>query len=236
MQKIAEKLSKMNCGKILDIATGRGEFVHLLQHSLGSFDEIVGIDTDERMLKMAEGHFKEENISFKKVDAEKTEFEDDSFDVVAMSNSLHHMNNLETALAEMKRVSNNYIFINEMTCDEGQTEPQNTHILFHHWAAEIDRFMGRFHNVTYTKAEFREIIEKLALAKVEYFEYVYPVENPLEEKLVEQLTKTVNHYLNVLKDKADSESLIEKGKKLRTRIKEIGFASANSIFVIAEKR
>ncbi len=235
MQKIAEKLSKISGGKILDIATGRGEFVHLLQHSLGSFDEIVGIDTDERMLKMAEEHFKDEKISFQKMSGEKMNFADDSFDIVAMSNSLHHMHNLEIVLTEMKRVSQKYIFINEMICDERQTEPQKTHILFHHWAAEIDRFMGRLHNVTYTKAEIKEIIEKLALTEVEYLEYTYPVENPLEEKLVEQLTKTVNHYLNVLKDKENAESLIEKGKKLRTRIKEIGFASADSIFVIAEK-
>ena len=97
----------------------------------------------------------------------------------------------------------------------------------------IDRFFGKFHNVTFTKKEIKEIIENMKLEKVEYFEYAYPVENPLEEKLVTQLTKTVEHYLNVLREKEGAEKLIAKGEKLRARIKRVGFASANSIFVIA---
>ena len=41
-------LGTISGGKVLDVATGSGGFIHLLIEGLRDFDEIIGIDTTDR--------------------------------------------------------------------------------------------------------------------------------------------------------------------------------------------
>ena len=81
------------------------------------------------------------------MDAGYLEFEDDSFDTVCMSFSLHHLYDTGRVLAEMKRVlkPDEYFLVQEEFSDGEQNEAQRTHILEHHWGAEIDSLLGTVH-------------------------------------------------------------------------------------------
>ena len=50
MRIIKEKLSKFYRGKILEVGTGRGDFIKLLSENLKGYDKIVGIDSHEEIL------------------------------------------------------------------------------------------------------------------------------------------------------------------------------------------
>ena len=76
-------------------------------------------------------------IDFVKMDAQEMTFADASFDTVCIANSLHHVADLRRVLAEMARVlrPKGRFIVAEMYCD-GQTDPQMTHVLLHHWWAQ----------------------------------------------------------------------------------------------------
>lgn len=91
-------------GRALDVATQEGGFVRILAESLKSYTEIVGIDISEQAIETAQSAFDQENIQFIQMDAEQMGLEDESFDTVSISASLHHLANIPPVLTEMKRV------------------------------------------------------------------------------------------------------------------------------------
>lgn len=87
----------------LDIGTGRGQFAFYLAR-LGF--AVTGIDLSEKMISHARESAltRKRNIVFQIGDAEKLEFEDNTFDVVASRNLLWTLPNPDKALAEWRRV------------------------------------------------------------------------------------------------------------------------------------
>ena len=69
MEQLEADLKQISAGKILDIATGSGEFINLLLHYLGSYESITAIDSNDRSFKAAEEHFKGKTINFQKMNA-----------------------------------------------------------------------------------------------------------------------------------------------------------------------
>ena len=112
-----ELLACIPGGRILDVATGNGNFVSFLLEGLPAFDEIVGIDTSEKAGTAFNETFKDQpHVRFEKMDAAKMDFPKASFDIVCISNSLHHMSDPEPVLDEMKRVlkPGGHFFVAEM--------------------------------------------------------------------------------------------------------------------------
>jgi len=88
---------------LLDLGSGNGYFSYQLR---ANYDTVV-LDYSSYMLKI--------NPFEKKVRADigNLPFPDKSFDVVLCANSLHHVENMERCLIEMKRVSRDYIILIE---------------------------------------------------------------------------------------------------------------------------
>lgn len=100
-----ELLGTISAGKILDVATGGGQFINFLLETLKDYVEITGIDTSEKAgATFAEAFKDQPNIRYIKMDAQHMDFPDASFDTVCISNSLHHMPEIELVLLEMKCV------------------------------------------------------------------------------------------------------------------------------------
>ncbi|MBL7149552.1 MAG: class I SAM-dependent methyltransferase [Candidatus Cloacimonetes bacterium] len=169
MQNLEKKLKEIDGGNVLDVATGRGEFINLIKE-FKSFDNVTAIDNSDR----AEKAFKEkfQDAEFQIMDAANMSFKDKTFDTVCISNSLHHMLNLKKTLNEMKRVlkkGGNFI-INEMLSDQ-QDEARKSHVLLHHWWAKIDTIFSEKHDPTYSKDEIIAIIDTLELTDYDLMEY-----------------------------------------------------------------
>ena len=133
-QKIfSEHLPKTKL-KILDVGTGAGFFAIILS-KLGH--EVVGVDMSAKMIAEAEKNSREFDcdIKFYKMDAQKLDFADESFDVVVSRNLTWTLPDVMAAYREWRRVlkvggllmnfDSDYgdkDFTNEKTCAKGEVE------------------------------------------------------------------------------------------------------------------
>jgi ubiquinone/menaquinone biosynthesis C-methylase UbiE len=105
--KLAEERYKLiDAGTVLDVATGRGEFVVVIKNDFKSYEHIVGIDISAQTIKHTQTLFPENNIEILRMSADNIEFADEHFDTVCISNSLHHLEHRDQSFKEMMRVLN----------------------------------------------------------------------------------------------------------------------------------
>ncbi len=88
MKDIFQKLSDIDAGRVLDAATGRGEFIQTIQQKFKSYTQIIGIDNSQKSIDTAQKLFPENDIEIFKMDLEKLHFEDSYFDTVTLANTL----------------------------------------------------------------------------------------------------------------------------------------------------
>ena len=106
-KKAIQQLSPFKPQKILDIATGTGDFAILAAKMLQP-KQLICVDISEGM--MAIGHKKvsqqqlEHIISFQKEDCLNLSFEDNTFDAVTAAFGIRNFQNLDQGLKEMCRV------------------------------------------------------------------------------------------------------------------------------------
>jgi len=245
------KLGSISGGKVLDIATGKGDFIDTLMKTLKDYDSFVGIDISEKDLESAKKRFKDQPVELLEMSAESLEFSDNSFNTVSMAYSLHHLGRIDKVLAEMQRVlkPGGNLIIQEEISDGNQTEAQKTNLLQHTWDAEIDTALGKTHKATLAKHKITEAISSLQLEQVEILESTHPVkclscekrqrcEDPKDEENVRGQIKEIDDNLKRLQDVADPETrtkLQEKGEELKKRNREFGNASPSVLLVIGRK-
>jgi SAM-dependent methyltransferase len=236
MDTAEQMLKTLDGGRVLDVATGNGNFIHALLENLKSFHEIIGIDTSEKSAAAFEQAFAGKAVRFMKMDAARLDFPAASFDTVCISNSLHHMADLETVLAEMKRVlrPGGYFILSEMYRDN-QTKAQMTHVLMHHWWAAVDRIKGIVHNETYTRQQILDIVGGLGLTGMLVDDASDLDEDPKNPNTVKYLIDGVDQYLQRIEGLPEEAALRARGLELRRRVEEIGFHSATSLLAIAKK-
>jgi len=254
--KIAQKLGTVSAGRVLDVATGRGGFIDTLMKTLKAYDSFVGIDycpSDEskKDMESAKKRFEGKPVQFLQMNAENLEFEDESFDTVSISHSLHHLANIDRVMTEMKRVlkkGGNFI-LREMYGDGEQTEAQKVDELEHAWEARIDALLGITHNRTLTRQQIRDIARGLKLTGIEIFDSTHSVdclfykrkhecEDPRNQATFHQSTKDVDNAIKRIENHPDLEArtrLIQEGEKIKEAIAEFGASNASHLFVIGEK-
>jgi len=249
--KIRVKLGSISVGKVLDIATGSGDFIDTLMKALKDYDCFVGIDISKKDLESAKKRFRDQPVKLMEMNAESLEFDDNSFDTVCMAYSLHHLDRIEKVLAEMRRVlkPGGNLIIQEEFCDGKQTGAQKANILQHAWEAQIDSLLGETHKTTFTKHRIEEIIGNLKLERVEIFESTHPVEclfcekkfrcdDPKSEEEIDGSIKEINDNLKRLKEVADPKARIRLqkiGEELKERNRKFGNAHPSVLLAIGRK-
>ena len=237
MEKIKDLLKKHPQAKVLDVGTGVGNFISLLLNITNDFKEIIGIDTSKRMLDRAQTNFaKFDFVHFEIADANKLPYDDATFDVVCLSNSLHHLDNITSIFIEMRRVlrPNGIIIINEMVKD-GLSKAQISHRMLHHFSAEIDRRLQMTHNETYTKQEIIEILSKINnLAINDHWEICFPEDGGQPSlKDIENMFQLVDRMISPTQEFTDKEYFTNKAEEIKNYIRENSYDSAPQfIFVL----
>ncbi|MFA6424664.1 MAG: class I SAM-dependent methyltransferase [Phycisphaerae bacterium] len=113
----ALKLAQVSGKKVLDMGTGKGWLAILAAKNYKC--KVTSIDTSEENLRIAKENAKKDNvedkIKFLQVDARKTDFKGNSFDIVIAFNLLHHMKgDYLPAIKEMFRISKHKVIITEL--------------------------------------------------------------------------------------------------------------------------
>lgn len=229
-------LAGQSAGRILDVATGRGGHIDGLIQLFKDYEEAVGIDPFDKGFADARVHFKEERVIFQVMAAESLAFDDAVFDTVAMSNSLHHLDAPLKSLREMARVLKpaGFFLFNEMYCDD-QTEEQMTHVLLHHWWAEVDTLAGIPHQATFPRRTMVDMIESLGLTQVEYVDYADLASDPHQKELIDYLTPLCESYPDKIKGKPEYDRHVARGLQLRERLQTVGVRWATQLIVFGRK-
>jgi len=234
MEKLRTFLMQKYNAKILDVGTGNGNFVKIITSLCDDYSEIIGIDLIEGAIEGCKTNFEDNRINFFRMDAMKMEFEDNSFDFVCLSNSLHHLEDISEVLSEMERVlkpDGALIFCEMMS--NGLDKRQKSHLLMHHYAAEIDRYRGRFHDFTFTNKKIFEILEKNSTLDIkEAWDLTYPRREANSEEEIEWLFETIDRVKERVDEPKKREYFEKEADRVKKYIRKYGFDSATQLIVI----
>lgn len=162
--ELQKYLKRINAGNLLDIATGEGDFLLFLLDSFSSYDSATGLDLNPESLKIARRKAGMQKIDLVQGNIRKLPFEDNYFDTVSVSNSLHHFDHPVKAIQSMLRVlvPGGLLVINEMI-NEHLNPAQQAQFEYHSLKAEVDTLEGRYHRKIYTKDELLAIVSESLL-------------------------------------------------------------------------
>lgn len=130
--------------KILDVATGTGDFAILAAKKLKP-QSLVGTDISEGMMEVGRKKVKTENledtITFQREDCTCLSFEDESFDAITVAFGIRNFEKLDKGLAEMFRVlrKGGHLVILELSTPECFPMKQ----LYHFYAATFIPTIGK---------------------------------------------------------------------------------------------
>jgi len=142
-KKAIRLLSNKSVEKLLDIATGTGDFA--IEALKLNPKQIIGADISDGMLQVGKEKVKKKKIdhiiSFELGDAENLNFTDNTFDAITVGFGVRNFENLEKGLADMYRVlkPKGQVAILEFS------KPKNFPIkqLYHFYFLNILPFIGR---------------------------------------------------------------------------------------------
>jgi len=235
MKRLSEVLKQKTAPRILDIGTGSGQFIHLIQESCNHYSAIVGVDTHEKAIERAIESQKDPRVSFELMNV--YDYDKEPFDVVCLSNSLHHFEEPDKILELMVTLTKDegYIIFNEMYQDS-QNDKQMTHVGLHHFWASIDRLHDVVHKETYKK---KEIIDLLTAAPktelLDSWNLDFEEEQTLKPEDYTMLKNSVTNSLKRIEQYDGYEQYEKTGNILINRIDEIGFESATQLMVVLKK-
>lgn len=105
-KKAVKELKELNPKKILDVATGTGDFA--IANMKLKPDEIIGIDISKGMLEVGREKMRKKRIdhivTMTQADSENLPFDSDYFDGLTVGFGVRNFENLDKGLSEMLRV------------------------------------------------------------------------------------------------------------------------------------
>jgi len=235
MENLSKVFKGLNQPRILDVGTGRGNFVDRIIRVTDNFSSIIGIDYNEKAIEVAKESFEDERIEFLVKDLREFQQSDERFDIVCLSNSLHHLETIEPLLEIMESVltDDGMLIINEMYKDN-QNEKQMTHVLMHHLNAEINRLTGIVHNETFERQGIIDILnDKYIIVKS------FDIEDELYEYTSDDIQEMKDTFANVLKpivDHSDYHLYKEKVNTMYDRLDTVGFELASQMICVCKKK
>lgn len=236
MNAFEELFSSLEGGRVLDIATGEGGYISILKRYLESYAIILGVDSDDKVLAAARNIHKNPNIEFAQMDAEQLGFKNGEFEIVNISASLHHLENVSRVLGEMARVlkPGGKFILTEMHRD-GTTTAQFNAIRIHHWAAAVDSSLGELHDRTFARDELLNYIDDLNLSNVVVRDFSNTHSDHMDEKAITSFEGYLDQYLLRAQKAPGSDSLLQQGEDLRQSLHEEGLHREPVLLLVAEK-
>ena len=247
--EVRKKLGTISGGDVLDVGTDDGDFIKVLMKTLKDYNSFTGIDILEDDLKKAREQFKDAPVNLIEMNAERMTFQDNQFDTVCISYTIHHLENIPNVLAEMYRVlkPGGHFIIQEMYSDGDQTAAQLVDIAVHNLDVKADTLIGIPHFESLTRKSLRNLVDKIGLSDVQAFESSWSVkclfcddapecQNPTRVDNIEFVIKQIDDSLAKVSDHISYDELREEAESLKERVKEDGSSAASLMYFIGTKK
>lgn len=182
-KKAIKRLAAFHPKKMLDIATGTGDFAILAAKMLHP-EKLIGADISEGMMEIGRQKVKKEQldaiISFQKEDCLHLSFDDETFDAVTAAFGIRNFQNLDQGLREMCRVlkKGGHLSIVELTTPVTFPMKQLFHIYSHTvlpvYGKLISKDQSAYSYLTATIEAFpqgetmMEVLKKAGFARAEF--------------------------------------------------------------------
>lgn len=235
MKQLQDFFSGKNIQSVLDIGTGTGEFVKVLDETFQGQARITGIDPGEVWLNEARKHFPHEHIQFIRMEGEQLQFDDHTFDVVSLSKALHHLSDIPATMNEIKRVlkPGGWLIIDENTSD-GLNEAQENQKILHHFKSFVDRLNGISHSETWSKAEVVEILKQQGLQVQLSFPHEKSKTPIFDELFLDEKYQMMEQHLEALTGRPEYEMMAGQLPAFQKRLRKHGFQPATLLMVIGQ--
>ena len=251
--EIARRLGMISGGRVLDVATGQGGFIDILMNTLKDYESFIGIDSGDsqdpvKEMRDGRAHFGTKPVELLWMNGEDLGFEDGSFDTVCISHGLHHLDDVDAVLTEMKRVlrPSGCFIIQELYCDGDKTEAQKVDELEHLWCVKIDSLLGITHNKAFTRQRLMDFANDLGLKDPKVFDADRPMdcllcdrnrlcEDPKDQAIFHDSIKRIDETYDLIKDYPDREvrnRIKEEGEMIKKAIGKSGSAASSYLFII----
>lgn len=239
LEKLAKLLNRFEHAKILDVGTGTGNFINIITSCYQTYDSITGIDTTEGVIELAKQNFDDDRIVFRNINGINTDYPNDYFDVVCLSNSLHHLEDIKKLFIEMKRIvkQSGVIIVAEMISN-GLTKKQISHLKIHHFAAKTDRLRGDVHNETYSEPQIINVLTNNTKLLIEKSWILKILGSNTDETLPDRFKwfeDTVSRLINRIPEHLQTDELKQEGQSVVEYIKEHGFDTCPTLIVVMKK-
>lgn len=215
---------------ILDVGTGKGAFIPVLQDTFLNA-AITGIDPDEEVLKTARNAFP--GLIFKQMTAEKLKFENNTFDLASMSLALHHLRKTNRGLWEMKRVvkPGGWIILNELISDN-LNPAQEVHKLYHHFKSKIDRMTGICHRETFTKNAILQMLKVADIPVQFFFENKHDSDLITDKTELAQKIQALKEALEQINQREEYETMKPQIEEFAEKVMKHGFQLATRLVIV----
>lgn len=229
-------LGDIDGGEVLDVGCGSGQFMDILVRSLKSFRSITGVDVDEKSLDQARKKYPGAEFRFLHMALTQLPFDKESFDLVAISKALHHVEDPEFTLKEMKRVlrSGGYLLINEMHRDQ-LTDTQESHMLYHHFRSEIDNILGISHNHTFHREDLIRLGNSLELQDRVMLEYSPDASKAKNPANIEEFNSKLDYWMQWLEGHPEKSKYDQRVDALKSRFREYGISRPPQMIIVGKK-
>lgn len=234
MNRLKKYLDKFDHPRILDIGSGKGDFIHLLDSVYPDYQEIIGIDIVDYLLEMDDLAF-QNNPKIKWMDKDVLEatFPKHSFDVISLSNTLHHIDDKSSLFNKMINLlkPGGILIVSEMFTSNKLTNKQVSHQILHSFSAKIISEMNMVHSQISNVDCVIEAIEKYSpLPITEYWELNT---QPYEVELTyEYLAELVDKLLVAVKDSSKFDLYNKEADEIKNYLKLHGLSLQNQICVV----
>jgi len=232
MEQLIDFFKNKNVKKVLDVGTGPGNFIGVLNLAFPKA-KFTGVDPDEESLATAAEKFPE--AVFQKMTGETLAFNDNSFDVASISMVLHHLSDVQQTLKEMKRVVNpgGWLIVNELFSDD-QNPAQEVHKQMHHFRSRIDRMNGITHNEAFSRKQIVDQIENAGLKVELKFEFSNPAQTVLSEEEISERKSKLWTALETIRGREEYEELAAKIPYIEEALDKYGFEMSTRLVCVAQ--
>ena len=246
--EIYQRLREISGGKVLDVGTSQGSFIDTLMKTLKDYDSFIGIDISQKDLEKARSKFTDKPVEFDIMNAESMGFEDETFDTVCISYSIHHLKNPKQVFAEIKRVlkQNGHLIIKECFYDGDQEESKQTDIMLHNFCIKIDTLRGDNHFEMFSRKQLKDLVMSMKLRDIEVYESkrfvkclfcedMVECDDPKNKDNVDFHLKDIDELIEKMIDYPQYEELCQEADSLRKRVRATGVTPASHLFFVCRK-